>query len=138
MLFANNVIYIALRRYITLVSEQDLDPGRFFGTIALCISFEAALVAFIKTYQEMSLNVPATNAPRGQTTSAPLVVETVAVSAMHSAVQQAVVTSPRQSPMPMVSGSPVEGTPKRPAPVIVPAPRNFTARNFCPANVGVV
>ena len=89
MLFANNVIYIALWRHITLVSEQNLDRGRFFGTIAVCMSFEAALVvtsAFIKAYQAMSLNVPPANAPRGQTTSALPVVESVAGSAMHSAI----------------------------------------------------
>ena len=76
--------------------------------------------------------MPLVNAPRGQTTSAPPVVETVAGSTMHSVIHQAAVTSLRQSPMPMVSGSPMGGTPKRPAPVIVPAPRNSTSGNFRP------
>ena len=43
----------------------------------------------------MSLNVPRANAPRGQTTSAPRVVETVAGHAMHSAIQHGDVISPR-------------------------------------------
>ena len=94
------------------------------------MNFEAALVAFIKTYLEMSLNVPPANAPRGQTTSAPPVVETAARSAMHSALQQGAVTSPRQSPRRVVSGSPAGSIHNRPSPVIVLAPRNFIAINF--------